>query len=848
MSLRFIPIILASAGLFAATLTEHPTGPRMTPPTLAAVSPIGIARGATVEMTIEGLNLARASSIFFSEPGVIGRILGVKELPDLPDVRLGSNGTPSTVDVGPLPPRNLVTVELEVSPSAAVGPVAFRLQTPLGTTPEGRFLVEPYYGEAADREPDDTIDNAVETYLPAILTGAISKPGDIDLFKIEVKAGTELTFDNAAAQLGSTLQPVVTILDADQKTVGEYGAHGGLSGTMFAHRFEKAGVYYIRIADYDETGRGSNFYRIMVGKFPLASAAYPLGVERGKSREIALKGWNVPPTMKVAGKSTGEDENLAIVRPANAFDKVKLAIGDEPEFEGLAQSLDIKTAQAITTPATVNGAIAKPGQAHFYKFHARKDQKLVIEVNARRLGSELDSVLDVFDATGKPVERATVRSTYETSLTLSDRDSVSPGLRLLAWDGIQVGDYIMIGGEILRTQAMPNGPDEDMLIDAFGGQRIAYFDTTPEGHAVDQPIYKVSIHPPATKFTPNGLPVVLPLLPQRRWRPRLGKVSLIHFTAPADGDYIVRLADVRGAGGDNFAYRLTVRAPRPDFRLTVNPRNPNVPVGGAIPITVTALRLDEFDGPIDVELLDLPPGLRATKGVIASGQVTTTLLLSADAGAKLERAAALDVKGSAGAIAHWANPEDRLKLIALAPPPDILTTAETQIVEIRPGGKAEVAVRVQRQNGFRGRVPIEVRNLPPRVFVPDVGLNGVLVNEDEDRRTFTVYALPNAEPIEQSIYISRAHRDSLESAEFLRRSNRYTAPRKASGRACTSAGGPAGQRTVPFSGPSPSCDTVKVWGYNAAFQAGLLRRVRPEPGPARLPGPEIPSHSRSPAP
>src|SRR5215470_2984509 len=148
-------LCLALAAMAAAGAELHPTGNRTTPPTLNSVAPQGIARGTTVEMTVEGLNLAGASAIYFSEPGVTGRILRVKELPDLPDVRLGSNGTPSTVDVGPLPPRNQVTVEVEVSPDAVIGPVAFRLQTPLGTSPEGRFLVEPYYGESNDKEPND---------------------------------------------------------------------------------------------------------------------------------------------------------------------------------------------------------------------------------------------------------------------------------------------------------------------------------------------------------------------------------------------------------------------------------------------------------------------------------------------------------------------------------------------------------------------------------------------------------------------------------------------------------------------------------------------------------------------
>ena len=39
-------------------------------------------------------------------------------------------------------------------------------------------------------------------------------------------------------------------------------------------------------------------------------------------------------------------------------------------------------------------------------------------------------------------------------------------------------------------------------------------------------------------------------------------------------------------------------------------------------------------------------------------------------------------------------------------------------------------------------------------FVTDVGLNGVLVNEGETKRTFTLQALPNAEPIDQIIYVS----------------------------------------------------------------------------------------------
>jgi hypothetical protein len=749
--MKFLIVAFAALTLSAAS-TDHPTGNRTTPPTLNAVNPVGIARGTTVEMTVEGLNLARASAIYFSEPGVTGKILRVKELPDLPDNRLGSNGTPSTIDLGPLPPRNQVTVQVEVAPEAEIGAVRFRLQTPLGTSPEGRFLIEPYYGESTDKEPNDTPETAVETFLPAILTGTISKPGDVDYYKIHVAAGQQLVFQNDAASIGSSLQPVVTILAEDQSVVQEFGASGGTQAIRFAQRFEKAGVYYVRIADYQQSGRGGNFYRFIVSNFPLVLSAFPLGLQAGSTRDIALRGYNVPAKLRVKGEASEFSEDTILLRPEHSFNQLRLAIGTEPEVDSAASNRSASTAQDVKIPATINGRIEGPVQ-NFYRFHARQAEKLVIEVNARRLGSDLDSFLEVLDANGHPIERATVRSVAETSTSLSERDSNSREIRFAGRAGFAVGDYVMIGGEILRIDNIPDSPDSDVGMDSFGGQRIAYFDTSTEAHSVDKPIYKVQIHPPGAKFTPNGLPIVRLYYQNDDGGPGFGKDSVVHFTAPSGGDYLVGIKDVRGVGGENFAYRLTIREPRPDFRLSVNPRNPNVPVGGTIPVTVTAFRMDGFDGPINVTLENLPAGLSSSGAVIAPGQVSTTLLLSAAPDAQLQSAVPLRVLGRSQNATHIANPEDALKLIALMPKADVRMTAQTKVVELEAGKTAGITVGIERQNGFGGRVPVAVMHLPPRVKLVDIGLNGVLINENESHRTFTIEALPNAEPVEQSIYV-----------------------------------------------------------------------------------------------
>jgi hypothetical protein len=756
-----LALAFSAAAFAASTISDWPTGNRTTPPTINSVSPRGVPRGATTELTVEGLNLAKASTVFFSEPGVKARILRIKELPDGPDVRLGSNGGISTVDVGPLPPRNEVTLELDVSPDADIGPVDFRLQTPLGTSPEGRFLIEPYYGESADREPNDTPEDAVEVFTPAILVGAISKPGDVDYYKVTVSAGQQLVFENGAAMLGSALQPVVSIYDADQALVKEYGLEGGRSAQYFAHRFDKAGAYYIKIADYEEGGSARHFYRIKVGKFPVALAAYPLGVRKGQTEQIALTGYNLGAgKVAVAGETSPEYESALMLRPkvaaGKAFNMLKLAVDSEPEIESTGKNVSAAAAQPIEAPVVVNGKLL--AAENDFRFKAHKGEKLVLEVNANRLGSPLDSMLEILDAKGNPVERATVRCELATAVTLNDPSSSGSGMRILSWTGMAVGDTLMVGSELAKVSAMPRGPDDDIRFESFEGQRIGLLDTTPEAHSIDTPVYKVQVYPPGKTFVSNGLPLVH--LPYRNddGGPGYGKDSRLRFTAPADGEYVARLRDVRSLHGEDYAYRLSVRPPAPDFRLSMDSRNPNVPVGGRIPVTVTALRLDDFDGPIDVAIEDLPAGLSASKGVIEPGRDSTTILLSADESAHLDGAVPLRVSGKAAngvrQLAHWASPEDKLKLIALMPKPDITMEAKTREVVLEPGKTATVEVEIKRNNNFGGRVPVEVYNLPPTVIVANVGLNGVLIHEGDNHVTFTLQALPNAEPMNQPLVLS----------------------------------------------------------------------------------------------
>jgi hypothetical protein len=85
--------------------------------------------------------------------------------------------------------------------------------------------------------------------------------------------------------------------------------------------------------------------------------------------------------------------------------------------------------------------------------------------------------------------------------------------------------------------------------------------------------------------------------------------SYLHCTLPADGVYYVCLTDTQGKGGPEYAYRLRLSSPQPDFELRIAPSSINVRAGSTAPVTVYALRKDGFTNEIRLRLKDAPYGV-----------------------------------------------------------------------------------------------------------------------------------------------------------------------------------------------------------------------------------------------
>ena len=759
-------LILLSLGL--ASTAPLRADERVIPPAIAKIWPVGMERGTSVTFTIDGRNLSDIKGVIFDSPGISAKVVQITDVPEKAAVARAG------VDLAALVPqgkRQKVTIEVTATKDVVAGLHWFRIRTPLGTSNLSTFDVGPFPEVHADEKSWGHGEVRPEpATLPAILVGTIAAPGQTDSYEFDGRAGEELAFQVMASKLGSRLESLLVLRNDAGKILSESSPYENSADAVLTYKLPASGKYTISVTDREKGGGADHYYRLDAGPQPFITHVFPLGVRAGQPATVSVSGINLGDMREVKVDPPKWADGWTTIPLQVKGDSgwssntVKLAAGNDPEIMEQEPNNSPDQAQVISLPVTINGHIAggtKRGGApdeDYFRFHARKGESLTIDVAAARLGSPLDSVVEVLDAQAHPIPRATIRCLNETVTTLSDRDSRVPAIRMTSTSGFHERDYVMVGDELDQLVYISDQPDEDVGLRSAEGLRWALLGTSPDVHAVNTPVYRVEIMPTDAEFPPNGLPVF-----HLTWRnddggPGYGSDSRLNFVAPQDGDYLLHLKDVRGLEGDDFSYRLSLHDANPDYELSAEPENPNIPKGGSALVTISASRVQGYDGPIEISAAGLPAGVTASSATIPAGQDSTVMLLSADPSASDDAlSAAFKIVGHAKInghdLARVASEDAPLKFASVIPPPDAIVTAGPERVTLEPGQEVKVTLRVDRRNGFQGRVPCTVENLPPGVRVVNVGLNGVLVTESQSTQTFTLHAEDWAKPISQPIYV-----------------------------------------------------------------------------------------------
>jgi hypothetical protein len=175
--------------------------------------------------------------------------------------------------------------------------------------------------------------------------------------------------------------------------------------------------------------------------------------------------------------------------------------------------------------------------------------------------------------------------------------------------------------------------------------------------------------------------------------------SRILATLPATGTYYLSLGDAQQKGGPEYAYRLRIGAPRPDFDLRVTPSIINVSGGLTVPITVHALRKDGFSGDIALALKGAPKGFTLIGGLLPTGRDEVRLTLTVPPQPQ-PAPLSLTLEGRATIQGH--------QVARLAVPADDMMQAFAYW-HLVPASDLKVAVR----RGAMLRVPIKVTSPEP---------------------------------------------------------------------------------------------------------------------------------------
>jgi hypothetical protein len=696
-------------------------------PDIMRLSTMGLQQGHEISVEVTGTNLLELTGVKFSSSDLSGTILRQQ--------------------------NTNATLKIRSSANVAPGPYDLWLVNAAGESGKVKLYVD---NLAVTSEETTTVVQAIQ--LPAVIWGALNPATDNDTYEFEARKGETVVFDVSAKSINSKANTTITLLSEKDRVLESSSSFDG-SDPLLVHTFAEKGRFRIRVAEETLAGSPEHFYRLTVGQLPLVVGIYPLSVSKAATSVVELVGYNLPKNKTVQFNANAVAE-MEVPIDSNRFRirrPLKVLVTESKELVESEPNDNPSSANQMPVPAVASGRIKSARDSDYYRFTARKGQHLIVETDAARRGSPVDTKIQILRPDGSPVQQTILQAVRDSQINFRPIDSNTPDVRVENWEEMELNQLMYLQGEVCKIFRMPEGPDSGFRFYSDNGKRLSYLNTSPTAHALDEPCYIVEPHAPGSQLIANGLPVfTLNYENDDAGERKAGSDSRVYFDPPRDGVYVVRVTESRGFGGERFIYRLLVREAKPDFNVTLNNGNLVVSPGTGQEFGITVDRIDDFEGDIRVDISGIPAGFTvSTPLVIQAGHNEAKGTLFAQAEAKQpskEAVAGINVTCT-GVIAGQKITKtikgfSEIKLgetptlqVALEPYDvkatnwiDRTDSAGAPLeISIEPGQTLPVWLKMKR-SGHDGLVAFSVENLPHGVIIDNVGLNGVLIPKGEDYR------------------------------------------------------------------------------------------------------------------
>ena len=573
-------------------------------PQLVKCEPARIPRGVATTVLLVGQHLDGFEKVVFETDGIVAKADGSRE------------STPKSL-----------WVEVTAQKDVPAGRYDLRVVTAAGKSGKIPIVVDDLEA-VSELEPNDhTARSTHASRLPVLFLGAVKTKGDTDCFSFEVSAGQTIVLDLAAARFGSKIDAVLTLVGEGGELLSSVNDFDGDRDPFIAFTAPADGRYTAQVTDHALGASPDHFYQLAVGPLPFVTSVFPLSGAAHGEVEVELAGYNLP-SDRIATK-LGDPREEVIVAPGS------LHFRSRRDFRIVAGSLDLdeviesepNDTPSNATPlprsdAVVGGRIwnqrrASNRDVDLFRFESEAGKTWVIETDAARRGSPVDTKVEVLDGDGNPVQRAILQAVRDSYITFRSVDADLSMFRVANWEEMALNEWVYFNGEVCKIHKMPQGPDSGIFVYTFQNIRVSYFGTSPTVHPVDETCYIVEPHAPGTNVAANGLPVFPVFYENDDDGDReLGKDSRVLFEAPYTGSFLVRVTDVNGNGGDRYVYRLAVRESHPDFAPKLRLDRSQVHRGSATNFTVAVDRHDGFEADVHFEISGLPTGWSASTPLV----------------------------------------------------------------------------------------------------------------------------------------------------------------------------------------------------------------------------------------
>ncbi|HUG71704.1 MAG TPA: hypothetical protein VMM76_28430 [Pirellulaceae bacterium] len=309
---------------------------------------------------------------------------------------------------------------VSASADAALGDCDLWVATSAGMAGPRRFSIVPY-PVLSEQEAGDTREQAQPIAIPSLLSAKLDKRADLDWFAFAGEQDQQITIRCRSSSLDGSAQPAFTLFEPDGGELIHSSPHQLEPQRIY--RLPAIGTYRLLVHDRAYRQDDFSFYQL----------------------EVTSSSPDATP-VKHQASLLEPDDLIATIDVQNEQERSR----DAP--------------QTVQLPCRVTGQFFEQSEVDWFRFHAKKDQVIHLEVFGQRLGQQMDVEAAIYNADGKLVATASDFAAPKGIPATLQLESLDP---VIDWKVPADGDYLVAVRDLYGGSVFGADRDYELILETL---------------------------------------------------------------------------------------------------------------------------------------------------------------------------------------------------------------------------------------------------------------------------------------------------------------------------------------------------------------------------------------------